>query len=242
MAREGFNWSALDRSALYSMLYKLKSEIVGQRLTVGEISKLLSQHIKQHIPINVKRSRLAPVGKKEIWIGGAYYSDLDRLKRKRFIEVEFAYPINTSTIQISNYRWERMCQLFADTVLHEIIHTRQYRARKFKAIPGYESTAYYARTRKEQEYYGHRDEMGAHSFNLAQDMIDKFGWNLKAIKIYLDSKVSKRARLNGWGNFMKAFEYDHDHPKVCQMKRKIMTQLENAYYGKPFKTSDHLTH
>jgi hypothetical protein len=42
MAREGFNWSALDRSALYSMLYKLKSEIVGQRLTVGEISKLLA--------------------------------------------------------------------------------------------------------------------------------------------------------------------------------------------------------
>ena len=242
MAREGFNWSALDRSVLYSMLYKLKPEIVDQRLTVGEISKLLSQHIKQHIPINVKRSRISLVGKEEIWIGGAYYSDLDRLKRKRFIEVEFAYPTNTSTIQISNYRWQRMCQLFADTVLHEIIHTRQYRARKFKAIPGYESTAYYARTRKEQEYYGHRDEMGAHSFNLAQDMIDKFGWNLKAIKIYLDSKVPKRTRLNGWGNFMKAFEYDHDHPKVCQMKRKIMTQLENAYYGKPFKTSDHLTH
>jgi hypothetical protein len=41
---------------------------------------------------------------------------------------------------------------------------------------------------------------------------------------------------------MKAFEYDHAHPKVCQMKRKIMKQLEYAEAGKPFKTSTHLTY
>jgi hypothetical protein len=145
-------------------------------------------------------------------------------------------------MKMSTYRWERVCQLFADTVLHEVIHTRQYRARNFKSIPGYQSTAYYARTRKEQEYYGDRDEMGAHSFNLAQDMIDKFGWDTKSIRAYLDSKVPKRVRPNGWGRFMKAFEYDHNHPKVRQMKRKIMNQLEYAYEGKPFKTTNHLTY
>jgi hypothetical protein len=242
MAREAFNWSALDRSVLYSMLYKLKPEIVNKRLPVVKINKLLSQHIKQHLPINIVRSRLPLISKNEIWIGGAYYSELDKLERKRFIEVEFVYSSKISTVQVSNYRWERMCNLFADTVLHEIIHTRQYRARGFKLIPGYESTAYYARTRREQEYYGHRDEMGAHAFNLAQDMIDKFGWDVKAIKKYLDSKVSKRSRPTGWGRFIKAFEYNYDHPKVCQMKRKILSQLEYAYNGKPFKTQDHLTY
>jgi hypothetical protein len=84
--------------------------------------------------------------------------------------------------------------------------------------------------------------MGAHSFNLAQDMIDKFGFDTKAIKDYLDSPVSKRVRPNGWGRFMKAFEYDHNHPKVRQMKRKILNQLEYAYHGKPFKTTNHLTY
>ena len=145
-------------------------------------------------------------------------------------------------MKTSSYRWERMCHLFADTVLHEIIHTRQYRARNFKDIPGYESTAYYAKDRREQEYYGHRDEMGAHSFNLAQDMIDKFGFDTKAIKDYLDSSRPKRVRPNGWGRFMKAFEYDHHHPKVRQMKRKILKQLEYASTGKPFKTTNHLTY
>jgi hypothetical protein len=242
MARKAFNWSLLDRETLYSMLHQLKSELVDRRLPIDEITRLISQHVKCDLPIKFKSSRYKPVKKGEIWVGGAYYSDLDKKGRKRFIEVEMVYPPNISTMKMSIYRWERVCQLFADTVLHEVIHTRQYRARNFKDIPGYQSTAYYARTRKEQEYYGDRDEMGAHSFNLAQDMIDKFGFDPKAIKIYLDSKVPKRVRPNSWGRFMKAFEYDHNHPKVRQMKRKIMNQLEYAYTGKPFKTTNHLTY
>ena len=242
MARKAFNWSLLDRNSLYSMLYSLKSEIVDRRLPIGEITSIISKHIKQHLPVKVRSHRHKPVKPGEVWIGGAYYSDDDKQGKKRFIEVELAFPTTADSMKTSLYRWERMCTLFADTILHEIIHVRQYRARNFKDIPGYESTAYYAKDRAWQEYYGHRDEMGAHSFNLAQDMIDKFGLDTKAIKEYLDSPVPKRRRPNGWGRFMKSFEYDHEHMKVRQMKHKIMRNLENAYYGKPFKTNNHLTY
>jgi hypothetical protein len=242
MARQAFNWSELDRNILYSMLYELKSEIVDRRLPISEIISTLSKHIKSHLPVKIKSSRHKPVKKGELWVGGAYYSDYDKQGKKRFIEIELAFPTSADTMKTSLYRWERICSLFADTVLHEIIHCRQYRARNFKDLPGYESTAYYAKDRAWQEYYGHRDEMGAHSFNLAQDMIDKFGWDTRAIKEYLDSPVPKRVRPNGWGRFMKSFEYDHDHPKVKQMKRKILSQLEYAYAGKPFKTTNHLTY
>ena len=242
MTRRAFNWSELDRNMLYSMLYELKSKIVDKRLPIAEIISVVSKHVKSHLPIKVTSSRFKPVKSGEVWIGGAYHSYLDNLGNKRFIEVELVFPTAADTMKTSAYRWERMCRLFADTVLHEIIHTRQYRARNFKDIPGYESTAYYAKDRREQEYYGHRDEMGAHSFNLAQELIDKFGFETSDIKEYLDSPVPKRVRPNSWGRFMKAFEYDHSHPKVVQMKRKIMTQLENAYLGKPFKTANHLTY
>lgn len=242
MARRAFNWSELDRNMLYSMLYELKSKIVDKRLPIAEIISIVSKHVKAHLPIKVTSSRFKPVKPGEVWIGGAYHSYLDNLGNKRFIEVELVFPTAADTMKTSLYRWERMCRLFADTVLHEIIHTRQYRARNFKDIPGYESTAYYAKDRAWQEYYGHRDEMGAHSFNLAQDMLDKFGFDPKAIKDYLDSSIPKRVRPNGWGRFMKSFDYDHNHPKVIQMKHKIMTQLENAWYGKPFKTPNYLTY
>jgi hypothetical protein len=242
MARQAFNWSILDRDTLYSMLYSLKPEIVDKRLPIGEITRRLSRHIKAHLPVKVVSNRHKPIKPGEIWIGGAYYGDLDKTGKKRFIEIELAFPTTSDTMKTSSYRWERICRLFADTILHEIVHARQYRARNFKDLPGYESTAYYAKDRAWQEYYGHRDEMGAHSFNLAQDMLDKFGWEPTAIRDYLDSKVSKRVCPNGWGRFMKSFEYDHAHPKVQQMKHKIMTQLENAWLGKPFKTSNYLTY
>ena len=242
MTRRAFNWSELDRNMLYSMLYELKSKIVDKRLPIAEITSIISKHVKAQLPIKVTSNRYKPVKPGEVWIGGAYHSYLDNLGNKRFIEVELVFPTAADTMKTSLYRWERMCRLFADTVLHEIIHTRQYRARNFKDIPGYESTAYYAKDRREQEYYGHRDEMGAHSFNLAQELIDKFDFDTAAISNYLDSPVPKRVRPNSWGRFMKAFEYDHSHPKVIQMKRKIMTQLENAYLGKPFKTTNHLTY
>ena len=242
MTRRAFNWSELDRDMLYSMLYELKSKIVDKRLPIAEIISVVSKHVKSHLPIKVTSSRFKPVKPGEVWIGGAYHSYLDNLGNKRFIEVELVFPTAADTMKTSLYRWERICRLFADTVLHEIIHTRQYRARNFKDIPGYESTAYYAKDRAWQEYYGHRDEMGAHAFNLAQDMIDKFDFDPKAIRDYLDSKVPKRVRPNGWGRFMKSFDYDHAHPKVIQMKHKIMTQLENAWHGKPFKTPNYLTY
>jgi uncharacterized protein YqiB (DUF1249 family) len=240
--RTPFNWSLLDRETLYSMLYELKAEIVDKRLSIGEITSIISKHIKRHLPLKVTSNRYKPVKKGELWIGGAYHSYLDYAGNKRFIEIELSFPTTAETMKTSLYRWERICRLFADTVLHEVIHTRQYRARNFKDIPGYESTAYYAKDRKEQEYYGHRDEMGAHSFNLAQDMLDKFGFDPKAIRDYLDAPVPKRKKQHSWGRFMKAFEYNHDHPKVRQMKRKIMNQLEYAYIGKPFKTPNHLTY
>ena len=242
MARQEFNWSALDRNTLYSMLYELKPEIVDKRLPIGKFTSILSKHIKAHLPVKVTSNRHKPVKKGELWVGGAYHSYFDKAGNARFIEIELAFPTTANTMKTSLYRWERICTLFADTILHEIIHCRQYRARNFKDIPGYESTAYYAKDRREQEYYGHRDEMGAHSFNLAQDMIDKFGFDTKAINLYLDSPVPKKIRPNGWGRFMKAFEYNHSHPKVCQMKRKIMSQLEYADAGKPFKTTNHLTY
>jgi hypothetical protein len=242
MARKVFNWSLLDRDVLYSMLYKAKKDIVGKRLAIDEINRILSKHIKLHLPVRVTSSRHKEAKGNEIWCGGMYHSDYDQKGHTRFIEVQLAYPPNIDSMKVTTYRWNRICIIFADIVLHEIIHTRQFRARNFKAIPMYQSTAQYAKDRKEQEYYGDRDEMGAHSFNMACDMVDKFGWDTRAIREYLEKPLPNRKRLAMWQRFLKAFDGNHSHPKVRQMKRKILKQLEHAYNGKPFRTTNYLTY
>ena len=242
MTRRAFNWSVLDRNSLYSLFYQLKSEVVGKRMPIDELTSIISKFVKKNLPVKVTSSRFKPVKKDELWIGGVYHSDLDNKGYTRFIEVQLAYPEHEDNIKISLYKFKRICVVFADIILHEVIHTRQFRAREFKPIPMYQSNAEYAKDRKQQEYYGDRDEMGAHSFNLACDMIDMFKWDPKSIAEYLDKPQPNKKRKNGWQRFLAVFDNNHNHPKVYQMKYKIMKQLEYAYIGKPFKTSDYLTY
>lgn len=241
MSRKPFNWSLLDRDNLYTMLYELKPCVVGKCLAIKDLQKILSNHIKQRLPIKVTLSRDPKHEKGLVYIGGTYYAGYDVEDRKQ-VEIVFSYCTESTKIKLSNTRWSRMCMLFADTMLHEVIHMRQYRTRGFKDIPGYESTAYYARERKEQEYYGHKDEMGAFAFNIACELYDKFGDDFNAAKYYLDSNLAKRSKKTCWHRYLKSFDWNHNHPIIRAMKKKIIRNLPYAQIGKPFKTPDYLTY
>ena len=241
--RKGFNWSQLDRSNLYNMLYQAGRDFVGQKIPVTQFQKHVSTHIKSHLPVKVvRRQNDAKQKPGYVYVGGTYYSELDSAERDRFIEVVLSYHPDDSRIKLTEYRWTRICAVFADTILHEIIHMRQYRSRNFKDIPGYESTAHYHKQRVDQEYYGDRDEMGAFSFNIACEMLDRFGSNHNAIIRYMDSMQAKRHKKSTYYKVMSAFEWDHDHTRVRQLKQKIIRQLEYAAIGRPFKTTNYLTY
>jgi len=240
--RRDYNWSQLNRSNLYSMLNRAGADIVGQHITVKTLHRRLSAHIKSCLPVTIKKLQHdAKQDRGYPYMGGSYDSVLDRKGKKKFIEVVLSYNPKDQAVCITKYRWRRLCSLFADTILHEIIHMRQYRSRNFKDIPGYESTAYYHKQRQDQEYYGHRDEMGAHAFNIACELLDQFGYDPVAIRHHMDT-VSLRRRRGTFSKFLAAFDGDHNHIKVRQMKQKVLRQLEYASIGRPFKTTNHLTY
>jgi hypothetical protein len=241
--REDFNWSLLNRNSLYSMLYRAGRDIIGKKIPVDTLHKYLSNHIKSNLPVKVMRRQFDPTQTRGFpYMGGLYDGEADNAGKSRFISIILAYHPDDTEVRITDYRWTRLCSLFADTILHEIIHMRQYRSRNFKDIPGYESTAYYRKQRLDQEYYAHRDEMGAFSFNIACDMIDRFGYDPKIIKKYMDSMQAKRHKRTTFCKYLTAFDWNHNHPKIRQMKIKILKQLEYAAIGKPFKTNNFITY
>lgn len=235
------NWSTLDRSSLYAYFNSLGGDIVGKRLTPDQIHRALSKHIKSVLPIKVKKYIDAKIEQGYVYTGGMYYSELDR-KDKTAIEVNFSYHPLDETLKFTEHRWRRLSVRITDVVLHEIIHMRQFRARGFKSIPGYHSTAELTKQRKEQEYYGDTDEMGAFAFNIACELVERFGYEPTVIKRYLDSNNARRHRNSWWCSYLKCFNWNHDHRIIRRMKLKIMHQLENAHIGKPFKTNEWLTY
>ena len=239
--RKPFNWSVLDRSSLYSMLYKVAPLLVGRKLEIDVIHSILAKHIKAHIPVKVARIKGFVADAGLIYMGGTYYSDNDQNGRRQ-VEVVFSYHLLDEFLTITDYRFKRLCGLFADTILHEIVHMRQYRARNFKDIPGYESTAYYHKQRVDQEYYGHRDEMGAFAFNIACELTDRFAGDTGAIFEYMNSSIPKKHKRTSFYRYLNAFDWDHNHKIIVRLKKLVLNQLDNAILGKPFKTQNHLTY
>ena len=236
-----YNWSELTRDNLYSFFYSLGGKIVGKSLTTEQIHRFIKKYVKSALPIRIKKCMDANIKMGLVYMGGCYYSGSDR-KKQPAIEVNFSYHPWDDRIKITQYRWQRMSRRFADVMLHEMIHMRQFRARSFKAIPGYQSTAEFAKDRKQQEYYGDRDEMGAFAFNIACELIDRFGYYPNTIGQYLNSNSCTRHKNDWWYAYLRYFDFNHDHKIIRRMKNLVMRQLENAYLGKPFKTNKYLTY
>ena len=53
--RQDFNWSQLNRTNLYTMLYAAGADIIGRKMPVKTLHKRLSTHIKSCLPVTVKK-------------------------------------------------------------------------------------------------------------------------------------------------------------------------------------------
>lgn len=233
-----FDWSILDRENLADLFWHVYPEIAGQSLSIVQFHSKLSNHIKKYLPIKVTKKRDPKVEFDWTYVGGTYYSDLDKEKQK-CIELVLVYNTFQDKINMPARRYRRMCYSMADTILHELMHMRQYRRRKFKDLPDYASTAEKTEQRQEQEYLGNSDEIDAYSFNIACELMGKFKNNPNQVIRYLnEDQKGLRRRHNGWRMYLKAFDHDHDHPIIKRTKKKIIKYLPHSLVGKPYRNKD----
>jgi hypothetical protein len=232
-----FDWSILDRQGLINFVKLISDQLINKELTVSKIHRIFSAHIKKHLPVKISKLTDTKVDFGYIYVGGSYHSDEDR-RRKKCIELCFVYHPGDTAIFLTRRRFNAMAQIIADTVLHEIIHMRQFRRRNFKYLPDYASTAEKTEQRKEQSYLGCSDEIDAYSFNIACELMAKFNNDPKKISRYLNENKKSRNRKNNWIMYLKAFDYNHNHPIIKRVKTKVIRYLPQAEVGKPYRNKD----
>lgn len=236
-----YDWSIIDRELLTAITALAGYAVVNQMLTTTEFTAKIRQHLRFFkIPINVTSSYHKQTNKSEVWVGGLYDSVKDQTEIKS-ITLRLQYNPTDKYIKIKKAHFKRFCVSVADTILHEIIHMRQYRRRSFKDIPGYESVAESSRQRAEQTYLGHNDEIDAYSFNIACMLDGKFQSDTDKIINYLNKDLNdRRLKKDSYLLYLKTFDHNHDHTVIKKLKKKIMYYLPYAKLGKPYKTSDWL--
>lgn len=238
MSKIAFDWSALDRESLATHFYSIYPKISKQQVPVKTFHRLISKQIKDLLPVRVLKKIDFEVDPNWVWVGGTYYSDQDK-KRQKCIDIDLVYNPVEDNILMPARRFKRLCYAIADTILHEIIHMRQYRRRNFKDLPDYASTADKTKKRQEQSYLGCADEIDAYGFNIACELYDRFYGDYDSIIGYLNEKQKgKQRRHNCWRMYLKAFDHDHNHPIIQRVKTKIIRYLPHAKVGKPYSNKD----
>lgn len=239
MARPcAYDWSQLDRSMLFGLVFELYDKVVGQPLPVQKFHDLVIRKIKRYMPIMSCKKTTSQVIKGWVYVGGAYYSDRDKQKLTS-IELCLCYNPTDKIIKFTDRRFKRFCNGIADTILHEIIHMRQLRKRQFRHLPDFKSRVRKSKVRKEQEYLGNPDEIDAYSFNIACELDDKFaGQTDKIVKhiIYNRSCVPKSS--SSFKMYLKAFEYQTHHTIIQRIKKRTIHYLPKARFGRPFRSCD----
>lgn len=233
-----FDWSKLSRQDISLTIQSLSPLLVGASVPQSEFHSILSKFLKRRFCVKVTEGWDVKVKKYVAFTGGTYYSDLDAEEAK-CIELNFLYNPELSEFKVTERRFKHMCNLIADTLLHEIIHMRQYRRRSFKSLPNYNSTAQKRKVREEQEYLGHSDEIDAYGFNIACELLAKHNGDRNMVARHLDLDL-RRCRKNGgcWKMYLKVFEHDHNHEVIKKLKKKVIRYLPRAEEGRPFKNSD----
>jgi hypothetical protein len=238
---KSYDWSTLDRQTLISVVNAIKNDVVDCPLTPKEFTRKIREQFRlAQIPIKVKTLLHKETDDSWIWVAGEYWSCKDK-KNKKFLTLTLHYNPTNTIIRYSYDKFRRLCRSVADTVLHEVIHTRQYRRRNHKQISGYYSVAESSKQRIEQEYLGHSDEVDAYAFNIACYLQDEFKGDTKLMIKYINSDLSdKRLKKNSYKMYQETFNFNHNHRIIKVLKKKIIYYLPYAELGKPYKTSDWL--
>jgi hypothetical protein len=240
MAIQPFDWAKLNRSSIYNVVSKCRKELVNKTLYTIEVHRIISKQVKHYLPIRVKRILNAETDFGWIYIGGLYYNHLDQ-ESKPSITLVLQYNMFDETITLTATAFKRICTAIADTLLHEALHMKQYRARKFKDLPEYASTAEDRKQRITQTYLACTDEIDSYGFNIACELNTKFKGNDDSIIEYLNKLKHRKVRTpDTWIKYLKAFDNDHNNAIIKRIKKRVTYYLPYAKVGSPFKALDRL--
>jgi hypothetical protein len=240
MARSAtFNWSKLTRNNLVDMMRGCSSLVVNKKLAIKDLQRIFSKHLKAHLPVKVTSETDPQTESSWVYVGGFYHSSNDKIGHQA-IEVLFSYNPNDNYIVLNKSRFDRVCHTVADTILHEIIHMRQYRSRRWRDLPGYDSVAASHKQRVQQEYLGHPDEIDAYAFNIACSLYHRWLSTKEIVEHLNKDHTDKRLRKDAYHMYLGTFDHKHSHPVIKKLKKRVMYYVPYAELGKPYKTTDWL--
>lgn len=175
----------------------------GRTFTPEQFTHLIRMQFRDpQLRFNCVRNR--NLTQKNFWINGEYRPHEDE-HNEPCIYITLTFSPHCRRITFNNYDWDSMSFHLADIVTHEYLHRYYCRRRGYRHGPGYRSRTNHRYQETMQDYLGCEDEILAHAFNVASEMI-----------------VYRRAmtKTNVYRTYQKYFRQD----------RKVMLKLQKQVH------------
>jgi hypothetical protein len=237
-----FDWAGITRNEIIQIFIESSVKFKMQHIPVLEFHKSVTTNLKRHIPIRTKKNFIPnKLDAGQVAISGFYHPEYDE-ENKIPIELVFFYHGIFDQLKLSQKRIANIGALMADTILHEIIHMSQHRKKDFLPCPSYVSCARNGKIKEQQQYLGKFDEIDAYAFNIVDELADRFGPDRPKILAYINSnQQDRRQKVNSWLLYIRAFEYNHTHPVIRRLKKRIVKYLDRMHTGRPYDVNPWLT-
>lgn len=209
-----FNWFLVNRQSIIDTVLEVESILVNKKLSTLYIYQIIKTQLKNNYPILVRKKILK---NHKFCIGGYYLINQDKLGKKSIL-LEFFLP-NQSTIEISTLFFNNIAILIADTILHEVIHMRQYRSAHYKL--------------EDNPTLFSKIELQAYAFNIGCELLDNVG-RKNIIKIIEKNQLSKFSQT--WNMYLELCKYNYTHVILKKLKRYVEYNISLAETGFPFKS------
>ena len=141
----------------------------GKSYTPEQLTHLIRMQFRDsQLRFTTERDRRVEKG--NFWIKGEYRPHEDE-HHEPCIYIVLTFPRNQKANQIEQWDWHNLGFHIADVVTHEYLHQYYCRRRGYRHGPGYRARTNLHYLETMQDYLGCEDEILAHSFNVASEMV-----------------------------------------------------------------------
>lgn len=209
------------RKEVLEIMEELRDEIVNQFLTTDELVGKYGMFIGTRFNVDVKHAASAQVEPNDIELNGYYDGGLDEFGD---IPIEL-YLITNPMLEISlidNKQFDLISRKIADTLSHEVIHMKQYRARDFLEVEtvGYSDYEDEDEDEENRYYLSSPDEINAYAYNIANELLDHHSFPVALEKLNRLSAIEIADSVNLWA-YVQAFEKDVNHPVIRKLVKQV---------------------
>lgn len=211
------------RKEVLDILDDIRPFIVNQFYSVDELIQDLGVFIGQRFNIDVKHAEATQVDQNDIELNGYYDGGLDEAGDVP-IEVYLITNPMQDVMIIDEEGFDSIARKIADTLSHEVIHMKQYRARDFLEVEKIEYTEFEDEEEENRWYLSSPDEINAYAYNIANELLDKNSLPVVMEKLEKLKEIKIEDSVNLWA-YVHAFEQNTDHPVLRKLIKQVYKSL-----------------